>query len=153
LNVQGVSTFYFEADNETDQQTWLTKFNEINQLIPSKISLYTLTGKDQSTGSDWIYKTGGKCARIKRRWCVLKGNLFYYYENQQDLNPKGYWDLKDCELSRIKERDDSTQFRWNVTLKDQGEHILSVESAEKRERWLSLIVAAKVANINLELHH
>jgi len=145
----------WKTDNENERQTWLTKLNLIAQQLPFKTCLYNLTGKDQSTGSDWIYKAGGKNAAFKRRWCVIKGNLFYYYENQQDITPKGCWDLKDCELGRIKEKDSSNRFRWKITLKEdqdrKDERILYVESAEKRERWLNLMLAAKVANLNLEL--
>lgn len=144
-----------EADNDSERQTWLTKLNLISSQIPSKACIYLLTGKEQSTGSDWVYKAGGKNAAFKRRWCVVKGNLFYYYENQQDLNPKGYWDLKDCELGRIKEKEASTRFRWKITLKEdqdkKEERILYVENEEKREKWLKLMLAAKVANLNLEL--
>lgn len=133
----------------------MSKLNLVNQQIPTKCCLYSLTGKETSTGSDWIYKTGGKNASFKRRWCVLKGNLFYYYVNQQDVSPKGYWDLKDCELGRIKEKETSTRFRWKVSLKeDKGEkedRILYVENSEKREKWLNLFLAAKAANLNLEL--
>jgi len=155
INVPGVSVYYLEADTETERQTWLNKLNLTTQNITTKICIYNLTGKDQSTGSDWIYKSGGKNSSFKRRWCVLRGNLFYYYENQQDTNPKGYWDLFDCELGRIKEKDGATRYRWKITLKEdkatKDERVLYVESADKRERWLNLFLAAKGANLNLEL--
>jgi len=75
--------------------------------------------------------------------------FFYYYENQQDTAPKGFWDLRDCVLGRIKERDGSTRFRWKVTLKEDSatkeERILYTDTIDKRERWLKIFLnSAKV---------
>jgi len=108
----------------------------------------------EATGSDWIWKSDKNNYNFKRRWCVLKGNLFYYYEHQQALNPKGYWDLKLCELGRIKETEGSNRFRFKLTLKEdkdvKEDRILYVETDEKRENWLKLLLTAKECNVSLE---
>jgi len=122
--------------------------------MPAKSCLYALTGMGDATGSDWIWKSDKNNYNFKRRWCVLKGNLFYYYETQQALNPKGYWDLKLCDLGRIKETEGSNRFRFKLTLKEdkdvKEDRILYVETDEKRENWLKLLLTAKECNVSLE---
>jgi len=39
--------------------------------------------------SSWLNKTLVNKKRWKRRWCVLKGNIFYYHSDQAEKNLKG----------------------------------------------------------------
>jgi len=117
ISVLNASAFFMEADNEAEKIQWLKALDNVSKT--PKITVFNLQGRETTTFSDWLFKSGGKTnAGFKKRWCVVKGNIFYYYEHPQDPAPKGFWDLKDCELGRIKERDGASKYRWKVTLKE-----------------------------------
>jgi len=147
--------FFLEADNDTDKDRWIRALDNIGKT--PIITVFGLVGRETTTYSEWLFKSGGKTnAGFKRRWCVIKGNIFYYYEHQNDIAPKGVWDLSGCELGRIKERDGATRFRWKVTLKEDSlarktkeERILHTDTSDKRERWLKVFVEAGKVVLNV----
>jgi len=133
-----------EAESDAEKRLWIRALENVSRT--QKITVFTLQGRETTTFSDWVFKSGGKTnADFKRRWCVIKGNIFYYYVNQQDTIPKGFWDLRDCELGRIKS-DGSTRFKWKVTLKEvsstKDERILYTDTSDKRERWLKIFLSS-----------
>eukprot|EP01124_Arcella_intermedia_P020231 TRINITY_DN27729_c0_g1_i1.p1 TRINITY_DN27729_c0_g1~~TRINITY_DN27729_c0_g1_i1.p1 ORF type:complete len:449 (+),score=113.99 TRINITY_DN27729_c0_g1_i1:48-1349(+) len=153
VNNQNPSYFHLEADSVNERVSWMKELENINRS--PKITLFGLDGKEVPLMSDFVIKSASKNkgGGTKRRYCVIRGNIFYYYVSQNDPAPKGYWDLKECEPGRYKVQPGATKFKFKITLKeDRGkaeERDLIVDSDEKREAWLRAVVDASKLTLSL----
>lgn len=46
----------------------------------------------------WLFKRGEINRTFQKRWCVLKGNLFYYFDKKTDREPIGVIILEGCRI-------------------------------------------------------
>jgi len=110
----GASVHSFETDTTEEKGSWVKALEDTGKTRKATIYGVTLQPypKKKSERRDWINKQGGqRSANFKKRWCVLKGNFFYYYERQEDLTPNGVWDLAGNTVQRYS-KDDGMRFKW-----------------------------------------
>ncbi|CAL1300657.1 unnamed protein product [Larinioides sclopetarius] len=116
--------------------------------IPSSDSFVNPVKKGQLlklTGRGWLYS-----GSWKKRYCILEGSKFYFYENEQSKgNEKtcgvvnlDYYDL--CEENNPKDKKNPYVFIIGTSVRGffDNRHQFAAESADDMQSWIQAIQAA-----------
>jgi len=88
----------------------------------------------------WITKRGGNVKNWKRRWCVLQGDVMFYFATQKDSSPKGSIQLE--RTSKVAETVVKKKQHTFQVVTVHRTYYISAESKEELEDWLSVINTA-----------
>lgn len=101
--------------------------------------------------SGWLYKRGEVNRTFQKRWCVLKGNLFYYFEKKTDREPIGVIILEGCRLELAENETELFAFKIDfgseqtvaqASAPHMRTYVLGTESQEEMEKWLKALSCA-----------
>lgn len=102
--------------------------------------------------SGWLFKRGEVNRTFQKRWCVLKGNLFYYFDKKTDREPIGVIILEGCRLELAENETELFAFKIDFGGDDQSAgqasapqmrtYVLGTESQEEMEKWLKALSCA-----------
>ncbi|KAM4650781.1 sesquipedalian-2 [Discoglossus pictus] len=89
----------------------------------------------------YLLKRGEWNVAYQRRWFVLKGNLLFYFEEQESKEPVGVVVLEGCTVELCQS---SEEFAFMVRFDSPGSrsYILSAESQEDMESWVKALSRA-----------
>ncbi|XP_054167973.1 sesquipedalian-1-like [Oppia nitens] len=101
----------------------------------------------------WLYKRGEVNKSFQKRWCVLKGNLFYYFEKKTSSEPIGVIILEGC---RIEVAEHETEmFAFNIdfgcdqqmSAQSQSStqlrtYVFGTDSQQDMESWMKALSCA-----------
>ncbi|CAG2108527.1 unnamed protein product [Medioppia subpectinata] len=113
--------------------------------------------------SGWLYKRGDLNRSFQKRWCVLKGNLFYYFDKKTDREPLGLIILEGCRLELAELETEKFAFKIdfgggtgapdglylgaNQSAQNSGgqqmrTYILGTDSQQDMESWMKALSCA-----------
>ncbi|RWS12109.1 sesquipedalian-1-like protein [Dinothrombium tinctorium] len=90
----------------------------------------------------YLFKRGEINRSFQKRWCVLKGNLFYYFEKKGDKEPIGCIVL---EGSRVEIAENETElFSFHIVFIGPGTrcYVLGTDTQENMESWMKALSCA-----------
>jgi hypothetical protein len=89
--------------------------------------------------SGWLYKRGAINRSFQKRWCVLKGNLFYYFDKKTDREPIGVIILEGCRIELAENETELFAFKIDFGSYSQNPlrtYVLGTDSQQDME-WYS----------------
>lgn len=91
--------------------------------------------------SGLLFKRGEVNRSFQRRWCCVRGNLFFYFEKKWDKEPIGCVILEGC---RIELSDpESGLFTFRIAFTAPGRtYVLAAESQTEMEQWVRILSRA-----------
>ncbi|RZF40495.1 hypothetical protein LSTR_LSTR000374 [Laodelphax striatellus] len=89
----------------------------------------------------WLVKRGDVNKTFQKRWFILKGNLFFYFEKRYDKEPVGVIILEGC---TIELAEDEEQFCFKIVFHGPGNrsYILGADTQEAMEQWMKALACA-----------
>lgn len=128
----GTKSVLFQGDSMGVVTEWV---DILSRMIPEAKWAYSADVEFEG----YLSKKGDKVKNWKRRWCVLKNEHIFYYENQQiprkdPLQFKGKISLHDCIVSGDAEK----SFGFKIHTRDRTYHLEAKDVAEAR-RWVKCI--------------
>eukprot|EP00357_Protocruzia_adherens_P016342 CAMPEP_0115019946 /NCGR_PEP_ID=MMETSP0216-20121206/29784_1 /TAXON_ID=223996 /ORGANISM="Protocruzia adherens, Strain Boccale" /LENGTH=753 /DNA_ID=CAMNT_0002391589 /DNA_START=207 /DNA_END=2468 /DNA_ORIENTATION=+ len=90
----------------------------------------------------FLFKRGKKTRRWLKRWHILKGNILYYFYNQQDQKPAGVLFLEGFYVIKDNKFNSESKFGFKITHEyDKYEsHLLYCNSEQERDTWYQLLI-------------
>lgn len=130
--------WYMYCDSEAEAERWCNKLKEIAQKTTKEIlSEYTQAG--------WLTKRGGSVKTWKRRYCVLKGSILFYYKAKTDAVAKGNVNLSGVYIEKLtaKDADEETgkQHVFKMVTRTRTWYMYA-ETKEEFETWSLTLKAA-----------
>lgn len=89
-------------------------------------------------------KRGDNNRTFQRRWCVLKGNLLYYYERQSDREPLGSLVLEGCRVELADDEDQLFAFKIVFAGPNARQYIFGTDSQLEMESWIKCLSTASL---------
>jgi len=133
-----------------DTENWVKLFNKIRiVIIIMKVNERTLVQVVNSSQAPidrcgWLFKRGEVNRSFQKRWCVLKGNLFYYFDKKTDREPIGVILLEGCRIELAENETElfafKIEFGWNSSNSFRT-YVLGSESQQDMEGyyiWLAI---------------
>ncbi|XP_066459334.1 sesquipedalian-1 [Eleutherodactylus coqui] len=98
--------------------------------------------------SGFLYKKGERNASYHRRWFVLKGNMLFYYDNQESREPVGVIILEGC---RVELCESTEEFAFAIRFghSKSRAYILAADSHSTMESWVKALSRANFEYIRL----
>ncbi|KAI1285664.1 Sesquipedalian-1 [Halotydeus destructor] len=90
----------------------------------------------------YLYKRGSVNKSFQKRWCVLKGNIFYYFEKKSDKEPLGCIVLEGCRLEVADAETELYSFIIAFAGSSSREYVLGTDSQENMETWMKALACA-----------
>jgi len=93
----------------------------------------------------WLLKRGEVNRAFQKRWCVLRGNLLFYFNSQGDREPLGVIILEGCTVELAEEETELYAFKiiFHGDGKSQGRvYSLGTTDMEDLEAWMKLVACA-----------
>lgn len=89
----------------------------------------------------WLLKRGEVNKSFQRRWFVLKGNLFFYFDKKTEKEPSGVIILEGCtiELAEFEE-----QYAFKIVFHGAGDrtYVMGADTQETMESWMKALACA-----------
>ena len=98
------------------------------------------TEEKREMASGYMFKRGGRRKNWRGRWFTLIDGFLFYYTNQQKTNYKGAIFLESSVISTCDQGITAYSFRIEIPNRT---YILSCDSDENRQHWISQITACK----------
>ncbi|XP_061752235.1 pleckstrin homology domain-containing family H member 1 isoform X2 [Nerophis ophidion] len=143
-------TFYLTADSPNILEDWIRVLQNILKVqAGSPISAELASAKPSVRG--WLTKV--KHGHSKLVWCCLRGNIFYYFRQQEDQCPLGQLQMREAWVQEVDRSCDSDEAGGRGVLSshrtlvvkppDHSPTYLLVSSKQEKDTWLyHLSVAA-----------
>lgn len=102
-------------------------------------TLTRLSGSPDHSGL--LFMRGEVGRSFQRRWCCLRGNLFFYFEKKCDREPIGCVVLEGCHMELSDP--ESGLFAFKIAFSGPGRtYVLAAESQSELEQWVRLLSRA-----------
>lgn len=112
----------------------------------------SMTAMDRATYSGFLLKAPqGSVGNAKNRFCVLDGNILYYYEREDPETGIGFFLIERAVIMSQSEKDKANEFPFCITTCSARTIVLSAESAEQRDNWVSKLEMASISNKNMQI--
>ncbi|XP_075710886.1 sesquipedalian-1 [Rhinoderma darwinii] len=98
--------------------------------------------------SGFLFKKGERNASYHRRWFVLKGNMLFYYDNQESREPVGVIILEGCRVE-LCESTEEFAFAIRFGYSKSRAYILAADSHSTMESWVKALSRANFEYIRL----
>jgi len=108
--------------------------------------------------SGWLWKRGDLNKSFQKRWCVLKGNLFYYFDKRTDREPLGLIILEGCRVELAEHETEMFAFKIDFGSDDHNQtvghnhsqqscaqmrtYVLGTDSQQDMESWMKALSCA-----------
>lgn len=88
----------------------------------------------------WLLKKSESKNEFQKRWCTLKGNLFYYFEKPTS-DPLGCIILEGCRIELEEDNDHQHLFSFRIAFspKTYKNYIFASDSQETAELWMKAL--------------
>ncbi|XP_015924043.1 sesquipedalian-2 [Parasteatoda tepidariorum] len=96
----------------------------------------------------WLGKRGEVNKSFQKRWCVLKGNLLFYFEKRDDKEPAGLVILEGCTVE-LAENEETYAFKLVFHGAGNRTYILCASSQENMEQWMKALASASYDYVKL----
>lgn len=90
----------------------------------------------------YLNKKGELNRGYQRRWFVLKGNLFYYFEREGDKEAIGVVILENCHVELAESEDQPYAFQISYGGQGARTYILGANSSKEMESWMKALTNA-----------
>ncbi|KAM9330900.1 sesquipedalian-1 [Gastrophryne carolinensis] len=117
------------------------KLNERNLV-------YYATCKSPVDKCGFLYKKGERNASYHRRWFVLKGNMLFYYDNEESKEPVGVIILEGCRVE-LCESTEEFAFAIKFGYAKSRAYILAADNHSTMESWVKALSRANFEYIRL----
>lgn len=97
----------------------------------------------------YLNKKGELNRGYQRRWFVLKGNLFYYFEREGDKEAIGVVILENCHVELAESEDQPYAFQISYGGAGARTYVLGANSAKEMESWMKAITNASYACLKM----
>lgn len=90
----------------------------------------------------WLLKKGDLNKAFQKRYFVLKGNLFFYFEKQGDKEPIGVIILEGCTVELSSSYTET--FTFEIAFQGSGcrTYVLTADSQDEMEAWMKAVTSA-----------
>lgn len=96
----------------------------------------------------WLGKRGEVNKNFQKRWFVLKGNLLFYFEKQDDKEPVGLIILEGCTVE-LAENEETYAFKLVFHGSGKRTYILCSNSQDNMELWMKALASASYDYVKL----
>lgn len=97
----------------------------------------------------YLNKKGELNRGYQRRWFVLKGNLFYYFEREGDKEAIGVVILENCHVELAESEDQPYAFQISYGGAGARTYILGANSSKEMESWMKALSNASYAYLKM----
>lgn len=113
----------------------------ITMRINEKNLISFATSKTPIDREGFLGKKGEVNKNFQKRWFVLKGNLFFYFERKGDKEPIGVIILEGCTIELAENEE---YFAFKIVFHGNGNriYILCAENQEDMEGWMKVLSCA-----------
>ncbi len=93
------------------------------------LSSYSTSSTSPVDKEGWLWKRGEVNKSFQKRWCVLRGNLLFYFERRGDREPAGVVVLEGCTVE-LADDEQERLFAFKIAFHGDGRrtYILATES-------------------------
>ena len=91
---------------------------KINELT---LINYATSADAPADKEGWLWKRGEVNKAFQKRYFVLKGNLLFYFEKQNDKEPVGVIILEGCTVELAEEEID--KFAFKISFHSEGKRV------------------------------
>ncbi|KAM4721724.1 sesquipedalian-2 [Rhinophrynus dorsalis] len=120
----------------------------MNMKLNERSMAHYATSDSPADLTGYLYKRGARHTAYQKRWFVLKGNLLFYFEEQDSREPVGVVVLEGCtvELCQSKE-----EYAFTIRFNGSGSrsYILAAETQEEMESWVKTLSRASYEYMRL----
>ncbi|KAM4808172.1 sesquipedalian-1 [Rhinophrynus dorsalis] len=106
------------------------------------------TCKSPVDKSGFLFKKGDRNATYHKRWFVLKGNMLFYFDNEDSKEPVGVIVLEGCRVE-LCESTEEYAFAINFAYAKSRAYILAADSQSAMESWVKALSRANFEYIRL----
>ncbi|XP_053376039.1 sesquipedalian-1-like [Mercenaria mercenaria] len=110
------------------------------KINEKSLSRYACSGAPPDK-EGYLHKRGDFNRGYQKRWFILKGNLFFYYEKRTDKDPLGMIVLEGC-MVELSDHEDGYTFMINFPGSNTRTYILSADTQEEMEAWMKVLSGA-----------
>lgn len=97
----------------------------------------------------YLNKKGEVNRGYQRRWFVLKGNLFYYFEREGDKEAIGVIILENCHVELAESEDQPYAFQISYGGAGARTYVLGASSSQEMESWMKALSNASYLYLNM----
>lgn len=97
----------------------------------------------------YLNKKGEVNRGYQRRWFVLKGNLFYYFEREGDKEAIGVIILENCHVELAESEDQPYAFQISYGGAGARTYVLGASSSQEMELWMKTLSNASYAYLKM----
>ncbi|XP_075424275.1 sesquipedalian-1 [Ascaphus truei] len=117
------------------------KLNERNLV-------YYATCKSPADKSGFLFKKGERNTAYHKRWFVLKGNMLFYFDNEESKEPVGVIILEGCRVE-LCEATEEFAFAIKFACTKSRAYVLATDSQRAMESWVKALSRANFEYIRL----
>lgn len=119
---------------------------KINEKILIK---YANSTNHEVDKEGWLLKKSESKNEFQKRYCILKGNLFYYFERPSSDPPLGCIILEGCriELEEDNDRQNLFSFRIAFSPKTYKNYIFASDNQEVCENWMKSLSSCSYGHL------
>lgn len=118
------------------------------KILNEKGLAYFATSGTPADKEGYLQKKGEVHKTFQKRWFVLKGNLFFYYEKKGDVEPAGVIVLEGCTIQPVEDVRNFT-FVINFSAPGSRSYYLCTHSLEAKESWMKALSCAGITYMKL----
>lgn len=118
------------------------KFNE------KIITKFATNPSNQSDLEGYLLKKGETNRNLHKRWCVLRGNMFFYFERRLDKEPIGCIFLEGSRIELSESDSDYFAFRIVFTGYDK-KYIFVTDNPESLGNWMKALSQASFSYLKM----
>lgn len=110
------------------------------KINEKSLALYAGSGAPPDR-EGYLQKRGDFNKGFQKRWCVLKGNLLFYYDKRTDKDPIGVIVLEGCTIE-LSDHDENFTFIIQFPSHNLRTYILAADTQEEMEAWMKVLSCA-----------
>ncbi|CAH2295902.1 Hypothetical predicted protein [Pelobates cultripes] len=116
--------------------------------LNEKNLVYYATCKSPVDKSGFLSKRGERHSAYHKRWFVLKGNMLFYYDNEESKEPVGVIILEGCRVE-LCESTEEYAFAIKFECTKSRAYILAADCQSSMESWVKALTKANFEYIRL----
>jgi len=119
---------------------------KINEKTLIKVSTNSAISPDME---GFLLKKGDSNKVFQKRWCILKGNMFFYFDKKTDKEPLGCILLEGSRIELADSEMDHFSFKIVFSGNDSRDYTFATDSSNGLEKWMKALSQAPYSYLKM----